>query len=509
MLKRALSGMWKLIALDLAALLLAGCALPGPGPQLWPVTPVVVRAGADGSTERCYDTTADGKADCSERLSATGIMDAMRFDDNKDGCLDDRDAWVVLADVPEHERRHLVIILDSIPFAMVESLWIEGRFRLFHEPSRVISPFPVMTDLCLSDFFGISPCPGVESEYFDGERLRNGYVAYANKENVPWMDLVDCHLEPATHASVYLRAKRWYLHELRQIHRQFRRSDGPRLIAYVVGTSALGARVGRDGHQAGLIQLDRFCQQLTFESRGRVRISLLSDHGHNLLGSRRIPLSRLLREFGYRPGKTLQRAGDVVVPEFGMVTCAVIHTREAAGVARDVLGIEGVELTAYRDEADGVVVLSRTGRARITQSTGGFAYQADFGDPLELLPIYASLRAEGKLDADGFASDQVLKDVTASHTYPDVVHRLWRAFHGLVQHTPDVLVSTEDGYHCGSAFMSSLVHLTAAHGNLRKPSSTGFSMSMNGRLPGMVRMEELRGELVRLGAPLEKLDSRH
>ncbi|HPD28511.1 MAG TPA: hypothetical protein PLL20_00835 [Phycisphaerae bacterium] len=499
----------RVVVLNCVVSALVGCALPGPGPELFPVTPMVVRVGVDGSVEQGYDTTGDGKADCSERVNATGVVEAIRFDDNKDGCLDDRDAWVVLADVPEQERRHLIMILDSVPFAMVESLWAEGRFRLFSQPSRVISPFPVMTDLCLSDFFGVSPCPGVESEYFDGEQLRNGYVAYASKENVPWMDLVDWHLEPATHVSVYLGAKKWYLHELRQVQEHFRGSGGPRVIAYIVGTSALGARVGRDGHQAGLIQLDRFCRQLVFESRGRVRISLLSDHGHHYSSSKRIPLSRLLAEFGYRPGRGLERSGDVVVPEFGMVSCAVIHTREAAEVARDVLGIEGVELTAYRDASDNLVVLSRTGRARITHSAGRFAYRADFGDPLDLLPIYASLRAEGKVDADGFAGDGVLKEATATHSYPDVVHRLWRAFHGLVQHTPDVLVSTQDGYHCGSAFMSSIVHLTAAHGNLRRPSSTGFSMSMNGRLPEMVRMEDLRGELVRLGVPLDRLESRH
>ncbi len=502
--------MWmsRCVVLSLVALgfLAGGCALPGRGPVMFPVAPVAVRMGADGTAERCYDTDHDGKADCGERLNAAGMVDAIRFDDNKDGRLDEQDPFILLADVPESQRRQLLIILDSIPFAMVESLWLEGRFRFFHPPSRIISPFPVMTDLCLSDFFGIIPIPGVESSYFDGRKLKNGYVVYANKENVPWMDFVDWHLEPMTHASVYLNARKWYLHELRQIQEQFHRSTKPRLITYAVGTSALGARIGRDGHQAGLVQLDRFCQQLLFESRGRVRISLLSDHGHNLVPSRRIPLSDLLAEFGYRPSETLERPGDVVVPEFGMVTCAAIHTREPAAVARDVLGIEGVDLTAYRDADDRLVILSRDGRARIVRSPAGFAYQVDFGDPLELLPVLADLRAKGKVDADGFVSDLALKEATVTHTYPDAVHRLWRAFHDLVVHTPDVLISTQDGYHCGSAFMSTVVRLTAAHGNLRRLSSTGFSMSMSGRLPDMVRMEDLRQELSRLGTPLSNLE---
>lgn len=494
-----------IVVLAAAGLWTTGCAVPGRGPDLFAVTALTVSASSDGTTERYYDTNHDGKADCSERLNAAGVVDAIRVDENKDGCLDDRDRPIILADVPDSERRHLVMILDSVPFAMVESLWLEGRFRLFHRPSRVISPFPVMTDLCLSDFLGVSPCPGVESSYFDGTRLRNGYVAYAAKENVPWMDLVDLHLEPATHASVYLDAKAWYPHELRLVQKHLRRTNEPRVIAYVVGTSALGARIGRDGHQAGLIQLDRFCQLTTFESRGRVRISLLSDHGHNFLASQRIPLRRILAEFGYQPGETLERPDDVVVPEFGMVSCAVIHTRRPADVARDIVGIEGAELTIYRDPADGIAILSRDGRARITRSPAGFAYEAEFGDPLQLNPVYAVLRAHGKLDADGFATDADLKEATAAHVYPDVVHRLWRAFHGLVRNTPDVMLSTQDGYHCGSALMSRLVHLTAAHGNLRQPSSTAFSMSMCGELPDLVRMEDLRGELIRVGVPLANL----
>jgi hypothetical protein len=493
------------LTLTLAGLQQPGCAPSGPRPVLFPVTPVSIHALDKGCMERLYDTDHDGRPDCSERLNAAGIVDALRYDDNHDGCLDDQDKPVVLADIPQAERRDLVIILDSIPYSMVESLWLEGRFRLFYHPTRVISPFPVMTDLAISDFLGRLPCPGVESAYFDGQVLRDGYAGYAEKKNVPWMDYVDWHLEPVTHASVYLGPRAWYAHELREIHDAFRKSNKERMITYVVGTSAMGARIGRNGHQAALIELDRLCQQLMFETRGRVRMSMLSDHGHHLGASRRIPLSDLLAEFGYRVGTRLERPGDVVVPEFGMVTCAVIHTHERQEVARDVLGIEGMELTAYRDPADRVIVLSRTGRAAITRSAAGLSYQPDFGDPLELMPILAALRQQGKLSPDGFVDDSQLISEMVSCTYPDVLHRLWRAFHGLVQHTPDVLVSTDDGYHCGSAFMSTVAHLTAAHGNLRRWSSTGFSMTMAGNLPKAVRMENLRQALIQDGVRLEGL----
>ncbi len=478
---------------------LAGCA--GPGPKLFPVVPLAVESLPDGGTERQYDANGDGQADYCERLSREGTVEALRYDSTGDGTFDPP---VVRDTIPDDDCRHLIMILDSIPFSMVQASWRQGRFRLFEPPSRVISPFPVMTDVCLSTFFGTPPCPGVESEYFDGCTLKNGYEVYVNEGNVPWQGRVDYHLSPMAHALAYLDPRPWYAHELRRIQDMFQQSDRKVFIAYLVGTSALGARIGRNGHLAGLVQLDRFCQWIMFKTRGRVHITLLSDHGHSLGASERIPLPDLLRELGYRVGNSLEKPGDVVVPEFGMVTCACIHTRNPQQVARDVVGIEGIDLTAYQDEQDRVVVLSRGGRACIIRSAAGFCYRPEHGDPLQLLPILDELNRSGRLDAEGFASDKVLMDATISHVYPDVVYRLWRAFHGLIQHTPDVLVSVRDGWHCGSPAMSRLVHMTAAHGNLKLISSSAFVMTTAGRLPDVLRMEQLGAALEKLGVPVRK-----
>jgi len=483
-----------------APVVVAGCA--GPGPRLFPVAPMAVESLAAGGVERRYDTDGDGRADYAEIQGADGIVEALRCDSNGDGTFDSR---IDLAEARNSDEcRHLIVVLDSVPFTMVQELWNQGRFRLFRPPARVISPFPVMTDLCLSEFFGTTPCPGVESEHFDGRMLTNGYMVYASNGNAPWFDRVDYHLKPVAHALAYLWPRPWYGHELRHIQEGFEQSDQKVFVGYCVSNSALGARIGRDGHQIGLIQVDRFCQWITFKTRGRTQITLLSDHGHNLVGSERIPLSDMLREFGYRVRTSLEKAGDVVVPEFGMVTCAVIHTREAEQVARDVVGIEGIELVAYCDVNDRMVVLGRGGRARITRSPAGFRYACEFGDPLELAPILGELARRGKVDADGFVSDQVLMEATVGHVYPDAVYRLWRAFHGLVQHTPDVLVSVQDGWHCGSPAMSSLVHMTAAHGNLRPLSSSAFSMTTAGPLPEVLRMERLAATLEALGVPVKR-----
>ena len=304
----------------------------------------------------------------------------------------------------------------------------------------------------------------------------------------------------------------WYEHDLRRIQEVFDERDaaGEKLTtAYVVGTSALGARQGPDGHVKGLVLIDQFCQEMIRRTHGRVRITLMSDHGHNLATSKRIRLRYLLSHMGYRVVDRLEKNGDVVVPEFGMVTCAVFHTRQPARAAADAVAFEGVDLAAYRETAsqgenacEEVVVLSRAGRARIDRSAAGFRYRCDFGDPLELLPILEELQTQGRVDAAGFVDDRTLFEATCDHVYPDAVYRLWRAFHGLIVNTPDVYLSIKDGYEVGSPLMGRLVRIKSAHGNLRQLSSYGFAASMVDGLPDTARMIDLRPAMQAAGIPL-------
>jgi hypothetical protein len=238
------------------------------------------------------------------------------------------------------------------------------------------------------------------------------------------------------------------------------------------------------------------------DTRGRICITLLSDHGHNLVSSRRIPLSEAIAEFGYQVGNKLNGPMDVVVPEFGVVTCAAIYTHQPQRVAADVVGLEGVEHTTYLDEADRVIVLSPSGRAVISHRSNAYRYQPLEGDPLDLLPIIEQLAAEGKVDADGYIDDQVFFKATVDGAWPDAVYRLWRAFHGLVQYQPDVLVSVQDGWHCGSPGMTRYLQLAAAHGSLNRSSSTGFAATMAGAIPPVLRMQDLRHCLQQLGVPI-------
>jgi len=493
-----------------AALWLVGCA--GPGPVLFPVTAVRTCRRADHKTEQWYDVDGNGRPDYCEIATEAGRVVAIGYDRDEDGRFEKQ---VDLAAIPPEQVHHLVIILDSVPVHMVREVQAQGRLRYFPRPTRVIAPFPVMTDVCLTEFFGVAPLPGVESSYYDGRRLHSGYGTYLREENAPWVALVDYHLSPSLHPYAYIWQQPWYMHELRRIQEIFTERDRKGLkltVGYVVGTSALGARQGRDGHIKGLVTIDRFCQEMVYRTEGRVCVTLFSDHGHNLLRSRRIPLRDTLGHLGYRPvTEKLSRPDEVVVPEFGMVSCAAIYTRQPARVAGDAIQLEGVELAAYKRKRshpdtpvpDEVVVLSRSGRARIEKGPHGFRYLAEVGDPLQLKPILKQLADQGQLSGEGFVEDTVLYAATADHVYPDAVHRLWRAFHGLMVHTPDVLLSLKDGYQVGNALMADIViEPTSVHGNLRRLSSYAFAVSMAGRLPETIRTCDLRSALQEIGIPL-------
>jgi len=472
---------------------LAGCA--GPGPRLFPPSPARVEQASD-ATRLWYDTSGDGNLDYYERLNAQGRVVALGYDARTG---DTAAQEVVLAEVPASEQRDLVLILDSVPVSMVQEAWDRGEYRLFPRPTAVVAPFPVMTDACLVDFFHLMPGVAIESDYYNGQRQTDGYKVYLKGGVAIWQEHVDYHMRHSAHAPAYLDPLPWFDHELRRVQDDFLRDDRQRTIGYFVGTSALGASKGRDGHLTGISRVNRFCHEIVFRTRGRARITLMSDHGHNLVTSRRIPLSNLLKKAGWNVTHRLRGPRDLILPEFAMATSSAIYTRSPEPVARDAVQVEGIELAAFVDADGSVIVLDRQGRARITRSAEGYRYEPLTADPLGLNAIWQRLTEAGRLTPNGYAPDAVLFEATIEHHYPDAIDRLWRPFHEQFQNKPDVLISVADGYHTGSEFQSRVITLRAAHGNLRPLSTYGFAATTAGELPAALRMRDLATALRTVG----------
>lgn len=396
-------------------------------------------------------------------------------------------ATVATSSRDANDSRHLLIILDSIPYDIIAEMHALGRFSYCNAPARVISPFPVMTDPCLTDFFGISPCPAVESAYFDGTRLTNAKQVYERGDNLPWLRFCDYALPTDEHWFSYLAPRTGYLNELAQIQKAFLASDEREFVAYVVGTSATGSEGGRNGHVEALVLLDRFCRQLQAEADYPLAITLMSDHGHNLGGNQRMTLIPHLLSCGYDVGTRLADDNDLVIPQWGLVSSVAIYAKSAA-VARDVSLLIGVDLVLFEELPGAVIVLRRGAKARITKEGDSFVYEMLRGDPLNLARF-----APGQVKIT--KSDDEWWQLTKNGDYPDVVRRSWRAFNGLFTNEPTVLVSLEDGYYAGSPAIESFMKMKSVHGNLRRQGSSGFVMTTLGVVESPIRIDRLRAHL--------------
>jgi hypothetical protein len=354
----------------------------------------------------------------------------------------------------------------------------------------------------LAELFDEGPCRAYQAQHFDREKNRvvSGNDDYLSAANSPWVERMDYRCSFWWDVLVYLNPRIVFEHEVNGILKTFRGIPNGEGCAYSVGTAGLGTRRGREAILEYLRTVDRMCEQIIHKRRGRVKITLTADHGHNLVENRRVKFDDVLRAGGYRPATSLREDRDVVTISYGLVTYAELYTADPAGVAICLLGHEDVEFACY-PEGNAVVIVDRDGRARITQGASGFVYDAREGDPLELAPIIDQLQRAGHVTSTGEVDDMALFAATVEHRYPDPLARLWRAFHGVVISPPDLIVNLRDGACHGSGFFHFMIRkVGSTHGSLNRMNSTTFAMTMLGELPAAMRTRDLRPALHALRA---------
>src|SRR6188474_1245880 len=86
--------------------------------------------------------------------------------------------------------RRLLLCLDGVPHKLIEQQKSRGLFDSFGPPTRLLSPFPTMTNVALSAMLGASPPAGYESLYFDrkAKELRGGigkYIGRRTPDKIP------------------------------------------------------------------------------------------------------------------------------------------------------------------------------------------------------------------------------------------------------------------------------------------------------------------------------------
>ncbi len=486
-LRRRFTGWHTPRALVLATILgfaAAGCN----SAQRFPKTPL---AREDHPTGRvfAFDVDSDHKPDYWQRQDTTGRVVELRLDNNHDGTPDET---VDLDGISPEHVPHLIIVLDGCPYDCVEEAYKEGALRLFRPPVRMISCFPANSDLALSQIWHVGPARFCEALCFDPQanRFNNGHVSYLRAENSPWVPRMAYRCSFLWDANAYLTPQLVFDHELRGIYRTFAKVGSGTSAGYTVGTAGLGTRGGKPAIRKYLEQVDRLCQQIVHERRGRVKLSVLADHGQGLKRCRRVSFRKYLTDNGYRLGKSLRSPRDAVTVEYGIVTYAAFFTKAPAELADVLRRHEAVELTFHKSGSH-VVVMNRDARAVIARAGGGFRYDVRDGDPLKISPIIARLREQGRLNPDGVIDDRALFEATATHVYPDAVRRAWFAFNGLTRISPDVIASLYNGYSHGGAFFDLMIGgVSSTHGSIDQLSSTSFVLTMRGPLPPALRLED-------------------
>jgi hypothetical protein len=386
--------------------------------------------------------------------------------------------------------RHLIICVDGVAFATIEEMRAEGRFQSFRAPSRMVAPFPSLTNLALGEILkpaGAVEPPGYEDNYFDTaeNKMRGGLLDRFRGGRFikgTFRELFDYHPSAiksglgyvAPPASTYLES----LTDLARLKQKFRASRAPVFFAYTGASDSLAHLGGERLLKSFLTRLDETVKDLVRDGGGRVEVTIFSDHGNDFKGYRRVSLKSALRRADFKLDAKIKNGRSVVLPQFGLVGCAVMWTHESneARLAAVASRVRGVDFAAY--EKDGVVfVLDEEGSATLERRGERFRYRATHGDPLELSPIVESLRRQGKVDADDFIADEDWFAATIEGVRPDVVRRVFEGVSERVQHRASVLVNLADGYYTGSASLDVFAFLQATHGNLGARQSFGFVMS--------------------------------
>src|SRR4029079_8225333 len=377
--------------------------------------------------------------------------------------------------------RRLLLCLDGVPHRLIEQAKSRGLFVAFGAPTRLLSPYPTMTNVALSAMLGATPPPGYESLYFDrkARELRGGigkYLGRRTPDKVPssYMDDLDYQEPLPFEFLIYVAPEKVWRADMQRFRERFKAAPQSRdYFAFLKATDGLLHAQGPERLAVALESLDQILREIQAFCGNETEIVMFSDHGMNLEENRRVDLASTLQRRGFR----------VVIPAFGLCSYAAIYCQDdqrIPEIATASVEVTGIDFAVYKDGTE-VVVESTRGRARIEYDAAvdSYRYSIVSGDPLEL--------------GNGFATDAEWFERTAGHRYPNAVANIYKSlFTPRVKHTADILLSLHDGYYYVWSPFGRFVRLAATHGNALQSSSNAFLMSTHQHLPAFIRADDAR-----------------
>ena len=313
--------------------------------------------------------------------------------------------------------RRLLLCLDGVPHKLIEEARHRGLFDAFGPPTRLLSPFPTMTNVALSAMLGATPPAGYESLYFDREagELRGGikkYIGRRTPDKIPssYMDDLDYQEPLPFEFLIYVAPEKVWRADMQRFRERFRTAPQTRdYFAFLKATDGLLHSQGPARLAIALESLDKILSEIREYCGSETEIVMFSDHGMNLDDNRRVPLKSSLERRGFK----------VTIPAFGLCSYAAVYCGQDVipEVARASVEVPGVDFAVYKDGEEAVVENDR-GQARIACRGEEFRYTAVSGDPLELGRLDHGFKTDRE---HGFKTDKRWFEVTAGHRYPDAV----------------------------------------------------------------------------------------
>ena len=400
--------------------------------------------------------------------------------------------------------RRLLLCLDGVPHKLILAAKQRGLFDGFGSPTRLLSPFPTMTNVALSAMLGATPPAGYESLYFDrsAQELRGGvrkYLGWRTPDKIPssYMDDLDYQEPLAFEFLIYVAPERVWRTDMRRFHENFRAAPQARdYFAFLKATDGLLHAQGPERLNIALETLNKILGEIREFCGRETEIVLFSDHGMNLEENQRVNLVQHLRRKNFTVSSQLRTGARALsIPAFGLCSYAAVycaHGELIPDAAEALIKVPGVDFVVFRDEAS-VVLKSSRGDARIERDEPDSYRYLTSSDPLKLQPAIQTLKKEAKIDVRGFVARADWFDKTNHGEYPNAVANVYSSLHTpRVKHTADILISLHDGYYYGWSPFGKIVRLAATHGNALASSSTAFMMSTHRQLPECVQADDAR-----------------
>ena len=230
--------------------------------------------------------------------------------------------------------RRLLLCLDGVPHEVMLAAKGRGLFDAFGTPSRLLSPFPTMTNIALSCMLDATAPLGYESLYFDcdARELRGGmrkYVGFRTPDKAPssYMEKLDYQEPLAFEFLVYVAPEAVWRADMKRFRERFRNAPKDRdFFAFLKGTDGLLHIRGRKHLEVALESLDRILKEINDWFGAETEIVLFSDHGMNLQENRRVHIQTHLSESGYTVTSRLtpRAPRTVAIPAFGLCGYAAL-----------------------------------------------------------------------------------------------------------------------------------------------------------------------------------------